>query len=212
MSEKTSEIKAGLSETDHSPVRATARERIFETASDLFYRKGIHAVGVETIAEEAHSTKMSLYRNFSSKDELVAECLRQHDAKFWQYWDGMLAQHPQDPRRQLSALFARAVSHFTDPESRGCPLANAAVEITDPHHPGRKVIEEHKAKLRARLADICAGADVDDPALLADELFLLLEGALAAKQTLGPSGPGKSLARAAETLIDAHLGKHAAGR
>lgn len=185
--------------------RPSARQRIFETASKLFYNKGIRAVGVEAIAAEANTTKMSLYRNFPSKDELVAEWLRDHDANFWQTWDAMASRHPDDPRRQLKAAFALLTKHVSDPLARGCPMANAAVELTEKDHPARKVIEEHKAKLRNRLVQICTRMEARTPALLADQLFLLMEGAQVTTQTLGASGPSRNVARAAETLIDAHL-------
>jgi AcrR family transcriptional regulator len=185
--------------------RPSARQRIFETASELFYLRGIRAVGVETIAAEADTTKMSLYRNFPSKDELVAEWLREHDAKFWQTWDAMASRHPKDPRRQVKAAFALVARHVADPKARGCPMANAAVELTEKDHPARKVIEVHKARLRARLGQICNQMGAREPRLLADQLFLLMEGAQVTTQTLGARGPAKNVARAAKMLIDAHL-------
>ena len=185
--------------------RPSARKRIFETASELFYRKGIRAVGVETIAAEADTTKMSLYRNFPSKDELVAEWLRDHDAHFWQTWDAMSQKYPSEPRRQLRAAFALLARHVADPKARGCPMANAAVELTEKDHPARKVIETHKAKLRTRLAEMCAQMKAREPRLLADQLFLLMEGAQVTSQTLGVGGPARNVARAAEMLIDANL-------
>lgn len=185
--------------------RPNARKRIFETASELFYRKGIQATGVEAIASKAETTKMSLYRNFPSKDVLVAEWLRDHDAQFWKTWDAMSQKYPREPRRQLKATFALLAKHVSNPNARGCPMANAAVELTEKAHPARKVIEAHKAKLRARLAQTCAQMTAREPALLADELFLLMEGAQVTAQTLGVHGPAKNVARAAEMLIDAHL-------
>lgn len=185
--------------------RPNARERIFNTAGRLFYMKGIRAVGVDLIAAEADTTKMSLYRNFPSKDELVAEWLRDHDAKFWQTWDAMAARHPRDPRKQIMAAFALLEKHVADPKARGCPMANAAVELTETDHPARKVIEAHKTKLRARLAEMCAQMGTRTAGLLADQLFLLMEGAQVTTQTLGVRSPAKIVARAAETLIDAHL-------
>jgi AcrR family transcriptional regulator len=185
--------------------RPSARSRIFETASELFYRKGIRAVGVETIAAEADTTKMSLYRNFPSKDDLVAEWLRNHDVHFWQTWEAMSQKHPSEPRKRLKSAFALLAKHVADPKARGCPMANAAVEITEKTHPARKVIETHKAKLRNRLAEICAEMKVRESKLLADQLFLLMEGAQVTTQTLGASGPAKNVARAAEMLIDSHL-------
>lgn len=185
--------------------RPSARKRIFDTASQLFYLKGIRAVGVETIAAEADTTKMSLYRNFPSKDELVAEWLRDHDVNFWQTWDAMASRHPKDPRRQLKAAFTLLARHVADPKARGCPMANAAVELTEKDHPARKVIEAHKTKLRARLAQMCNQMGVRGPGLLADHLFLLMEGAQVTTQTLGVRGPARNVARAAEMLIDTHL-------
>ena len=185
--------------------RPSARRRIFETASELFYRRGIRAVGVETIAAEADTTKMSLYRNFPSKDDLVAEWLRDHDTHFWQAWDAMSQKYPSEPRRQLKAAFALLAKHVADPKARGCPMANAAVEITEKDHPARKVIETHKAKLRSRLAEMCAQMKVREPRLLADQLFLLMEGAQVTTQILGANGPARNVARAAQMLIDSHL-------
>ncbi len=187
------------------PARPSARKRIFDTAAELFYREGIRAVGVESIAARADTTKMSLYRNYPSKDDLVAEWLREHDAKFWQMWDSMSQKHPGQARKQLQAAFALLAKHVSDPGARGCPMANAAVEITDKDHPARKVIEAHKGKLRARLAELCAGTGAREPALLADELFLLMEGAQVST-VLGVRIPARSAVRAADALIDSHLG------
>jgi len=185
--------------------RPSARKRIFDTASELFYRKGIRAVGVETIAEEAKTTKMSLYRSFPSKDELVAEWLRDHDIRFWQTWDATSRRFPANPRKQLKAAFTLLAKHVIDPQARGCPMANAAVELTDKDHPARKVIEAHKAKLRTRLAEMCARLGARKPRLLADQLFLLMEGAQVSTQILGVRGPARNVARAAESLIEAQV-------
>jgi len=185
--------------------RPSARKRIFDTASGLFYLRGIRAVGVETIAEEAKTTKMSLYRSFPSKDELVAEWLRDHDIKFWQTWDAMLSKFPANPRKQLRAAFTLLAKHVIDPQARGCPMANAAVELTDKDHPARKVIEAHKAKLRARLVEMCTRLRARTPRLLADQLFLLMEGAQVSTHILGARGPARNVARAAESLIEAQV-------
>lgn len=185
--------------------RGSARERIFGTASELFYRQGIRAVGVEKIAAAAGSTKMGLYRSFPSKDELVAEWLREHDAQFWRGWARMSSRYPDDPRRQLKAAFKLLEDHVREPGGRGCAMANAAVEITEKDHPARKVIEAHKTRLRLRLADLCRAARAREPDFLADQLFLLMEGAQVATLTLGVRGPAKNVARAAEALIESQL-------
>lgn len=182
-----------------------AKDRIFQAASDLFYRKGIQAVGVDAIAEEASTTKMSLYRHFSSKDELVAAWLRDKTAAFNATWEEIRKAHPGDPRAQLHAFFVRVAEYCADPSSRGCPAANAAVELTDPNHPARKIIDDHKAMVRAEIGKVCGELGIANPRDLGDALFLLMEGARSSTQTLGHSGPACAIVKAADALIDAHL-------
>lgn len=185
--------------------RVCVRARIFKAAGELFYRRGIRAVSVDLIAKEAGTTKMTLYRYFPSKETLVMEWLREHSESFKCYLEEITAQYPNDPRRQLSAFFEHTAELIADPGGRGCPIANAAVELAEPGHPARGVIEAHKADLLAHLLRLCRGLNAEKPEELADALFLLVEGAHASTQTLGCAGPGRSIATAAERLIEAHL-------
>ena len=185
--------------------RLPPRERIVATASDLFYRHGIRAVGVEAIAEAAGTNKMTLYRHFTSKDELVAEYLRRLAAEATRFWDGLEEAHPGDPRAQLRAWLTAMQAHVLNTDRRGCALANAAVELPEKDHPARCVIEQYKSDQRARLVGLCAGSGVSEPELLADELFLLLEGAQMSAQSLGPQGPASRLVRMGEAVIASHL-------
>src|SRR5204863_1365240 len=120
------------------------RARILAVARELFYRRGIHAVGVDAIAEAAGTNKMTLYRHFTSKDVLVAACLSELTQEFDAAWDALAASHAGDPEGQLLA-WLRHVSDFKENEAeRGCALANAAVELPDWDHPARRVIREYK--------------------------------------------------------------------
>lgn len=181
-----------------------AHERIREVARELFYRQGIRAVGIDAIVAQAGATKMSLYRHFASKDALVAACLSDRVAGFWTWFDGLLARHPDDPRAQLTALFAGLAKRTTAKGFRGCPMTNAAIEFPEPDHPGRLVAEANKHELRQRLFDLSKAAGARDPETLADGLLLLFEGSYASSQTFGPGGPAGSVDRIAATLIDAH--------
>jgi len=180
------------------------RERILAVASDLFYKHGIRAVGVESIAATAGTNKMTLYRHFASKDELVAEYLRRLAAQADAFWDDLEAAHPGNARAQLRAWLEAMGKAVTSSKERGCALANAAVELPERHHPARCVIEEHKKDQRNRLVRLCRSAGADEPDMLADELFLLLEGARVSAQSVGPQGPSSRLARMGEALIAAH--------
>ena len=181
------------------------RERILAAASDLFYRQGIRAVGVEAIAAAAGTNKMTLYRHFASKDELVAEYLRSLARDAGKLWDDLAGAHPADPRAQLTGWLAAMQAHVRDADQRGCALANAAIELPGKDHPARRVIEEFKSAQRERLVALCAATGIAEPELLADELFLLLEGARVSAQSLGPTGPASRLVRMSEALIAGHV-------
>jgi AcrR family transcriptional regulator len=182
------------------------RERILAVASDLFYRHGIKAIGVDSIAEAAGTNKMTLYRHFGSKDELVAEYLRALAHKAAASWDASAARHRGDPRGQLRAWFADMAGHLSSGDDRGCALANAAVELPEKEHPARRVIETYKSAQRKRIVDLCAAAGLSEPELLADELFLLLEGARVTAQSMGRDGLAERLMRMGEAMIAAHEG------
>jgi len=181
------------------------RERILAAASDLFYRLGVRAVGVDAIAAAAGTNKMTLYRHFASKDQLVAEYLRRLARDAGRFWDDLAAAHPGDPRGQLRGWLAAMETHVLDADQRGCALANAAIELPEKDHPARRVIEELKTAQRDRLVALCGATGIAEPELLADELFLLLEGARVSAQSLGPNGPASRLVRMGEALIASHL-------
>src|SRR5262252_33538 len=111
--------------------RIPPRARILAAAAELFYRHGIRAVGVEAIAEAAGTNKMTLYRHFDSKDELVAEYLRCLATAAARFWDDLEAAHPGDPRAQLRGWLALMEAHVIDTDQRGCALANAAIELPE---------------------------------------------------------------------------------
>ena len=180
------------------------RERILAAARDLFYRHGIRAVGVDAIAEAAGTNKMTLYRHFASKDLLVAEYLRLLAAESDARWDQMAKYHPGDPQNQLEAWLRHVEDVVTHGGERGCALANAAVELPDKEHPARRVIEEHKTRQRERLVALCRDAGFTEPERLADEVFLLFEGARVSIQSVGRSGPASRLIGMLRSLFSEH--------
>ena len=185
--------------------RIPPRERLLAVAAELFYQHGIRAVGVEAIAEAAGTNKMTLYRHFPSKDELVAEYLRQAAREADYCWQVYARAHPGDPLAQIRTWLAEMADHLANPGERGCALANAAVELPDKAHPARRVIEDCKIAQRNRLIDLCRGAGLSDPEMLADELHLLLEGVRVTAQSVGADGLGARLTRMGEAMIAAHM-------
>jgi AcrR family transcriptional regulator len=184
--------------------RIPPRARILAVAGDLFYRHGIRAVGVDAIAEAAGTNKMTLYRHFGSKDDLVAAYLRQSASEADGCWGKFEQAHPGDGRAQLRAWLEEMAEHVANADQRGCPLANAAVELPEKDHPARRVIEEFKVAQRAKLIQLCRTAGLSEPDMLADELHLLLEGARVTAQSVGSDGLGVRLVRMGEAMIADH--------
>ena len=184
--------------------RLPPRERILVAARELFYRHGIQGVGVETIAETAGTNKMTLYRHFESKDLLVAEYLRGLSVESLRIWDQLAERYPGDVIMQIGAWLHETAGHEPGLAQHGCAMVNAAIQIADPEHPGRKVIEETQRTHRERLTALCCASGLAEPEQLADQLFLLVEGARVAHRSVGPDGPGSSLCALAHALIEAH--------
>jgi AcrR family transcriptional regulator len=170
------------------------RERILDAARELFYSRGIRNVGVDEIAAAAQTNKMTLYRHFESKDLLVAEYLRTLAARGNAVADEAARSHPGDACAQIHAWISRLGADLANADRRGCPMANAAVEIPEKNHPARAVIEEYKTHQREWLAGLCRDAGFVEPERLADEIFLLLEGACINIQSVGRCGPGSRFA------------------
>lgn len=190
---------------------ARPRDRIISTARDLFHRHGIRGVGVEAIAEAAGTNKMTLYRHFSSKDELVVECLQTVAREGLARWQHLEAEFPGDPMAQLRAWIHRAAEWIVA-DGRGCDLANAAVELTEEGHPGRKLIEQCKTEHRHHLVGVCRAAGIAQAELLADTLSLLIEGARVSRQSVGAEGPSAMFVRSSEAVIASFAGLPEAAR
>jgi AcrR family transcriptional regulator len=185
-----------------------AAEKVFEVATDLFYSQSIRAVGVETIVKQAGVAKISLYRNFASKDDLIVAYLDNRNTDYWRNVDRIVAKHEDDPRAQLRALIDYVADRATTPGYRGCPFINYAAEFPDADHPGHRLVDTNKREMLRRLVGLADAIGAPRSAQLADALFLLIEGAYATSQTLGGrKGPAKTLPQAAEALVESHL-KH----
>src|ERR1700730_9684334 len=186
--------------------KARVRDRIFETACELFYRHGIHGVGVDAIAAEAGSNKMSFYRSFASKDALVTAYLREQEREYWAWWESTVAAYPDDPRRQVEALFEAQLKIALANECRGCALGNAAAEISDDEDELSTLVRAYKEQVRKRLQGMARAMGARDAEGLGDALMLLLDGGYFTRLVfpLG-SGPISAALPAARALIDAHL-------
>ena len=194
--------------------RPRVRDRILDTACDLFYRHGIRAVGVDAIASEAGTNKMSFYRSFPSKDDLVAEYLADQEGEYWKWWDEVVAPHAGNPRRQVEALIdsvvdlarLKAKTIAGCKTARGCALGNACVEIPEDNQRLGDIVHKYKNEIRRRLRKLAREMGAREPEVLGDALMLMMEGSYYTRLTFpNNTGPVASLPMAARVLIEAHL-------
>jgi AcrR family transcriptional regulator len=186
----------------------TTRDHILDIAGHLFYEHGIRAIGVDTVVAQAKVAKTTLYDHFPSKDHLIRAYLEAQDAVFWEMFDTTLEQHAGDPRGQILAVFAMLEAQIATPQSLGCPFISAASEFPELDQPGHQVAIAHKQQLRERLAALAAEGGAASPALLADQLLLLLDGAFASKRVFrSDKSPAAHLSSTVALLLDVHLGK-----
>jgi len=182
---------------------ASVRDRLLETAARLFYQEGVRAIGVDLVVERSGVAKTSLYRHFPTKDDLVVAFLERDDLAYWASWDEIAMRLKDNARAELEAHVRWIAQYIGRPDYRGCPFLNVASEFPAADHPARATALEHKAELRRRLGALTKRMGARRPALLADQLVLLIDGAYVNGQLLGKEGPVSALVRAALALIAA---------
>lgn len=177
-----------------------AGERILDTASALFYERGIRAVGVDLIADEAGTTKKTLYDRFGSKDELVAAYLTRRAARWVNFLTDHLERHAPEPGPQRVLAVMDALEERMREQDRGCAFVNAYAELGGTDHPGNAVIREDKRYMRALFVRLVDEADIPDAEAVGAHAHLLYEGAIVAKTAGGFDG-AYGEARAAMTRL-----------
>lgn len=180
------------------------KDKVFQTAARLFYQNGYRAVGVDTIAAESGIGKMTLYRHYPSKDDLIVAYLKDSDTTFWNGFE-QLTKDAATPREKLLAFFESLQEYVTTPACYGCPFLNVATEYPETDYPSHQVAIEHKQSVRARFRQLAKEAGAKKPDILADQLFLLMDGAYMASRMFGAKNPAAHLAEAAQVLIDASI-------
>jgi AcrR family transcriptional regulator len=186
------------------PGRSTipVRERILVAAGDLFHKQGIRGVGVEAIAEAAQTNKMTLYRYFDSKDELITEWVRGIVAHKEEDWKDLNARHRGDPEGQLKDWSRRTAAQLRAMEERGSALGNAFAELPDPNHPARRVMKEHKLRVHKRVVRLCKAAGFPDPAFSANLFNMMLEGAHSCGTCVGMRQIGEHLVQVVDLMVE----------
>ena len=178
------------------------REHLIDTAIELFAEHGYHATGIDTILAKSGVSKKTLYRHFRSKDELILAALKKYDGLFRNGFMRQVEERAEDPHGRLLAVFDVAADWFEQNNFYGCMYINAVGEYSEPDTPIRQVCREFKSLMRRYVEDLCREVGAEDPAELAEELALLLEGAIVTAQVSQQRGRAAKIAKtAAKALI-----------
>jgi len=183
----------------------TPRQRLIDAASDLFYAQGIGAVGVDLVSKAAGVSKRTLYAEFGSKDQLVAQSLDEKGAGVLSLY--LPAEGSDEPPRQaILAVFGR-LNELTRMDSyRGCPFINTTTELADAGHPARRVARDYKLRLRDYFEDQGRRGAADEPGRLALQLLAFFDGAIV-QAVMGSGLDAGAIRAAVEALLDAqHVG------
>jgi AcrR family transcriptional regulator len=200
-------VPARSKSADPAAASESVRDRILNTARELFYREGARAVGVDTVVAQSGVAKTSLYRWFPSKDALIVAVLEEEAKDRWAGWDYNAQRADPAPREQLRAHLAGITRYVSSSKYRGCPFANVITDFPDPTHPSRAVCRAVDEELRRRLFALVSKLDVENPDELTDQFVLLINGAFATAMCHDKNGPQKYLVPIAETLIDSQSKK-----
>ncbi len=156
-------------------------ERISRAAYELFSRHGVRDVGVDAVIARAGTAKMTLYRNFPSKNDLILDFLRRRERLWTEGWLQHESRTRGDgPADQLLAIFDLFDEWFRRPDFEGCPFLTTMIEVNDTQHPVHRASVAHLARIRAYLCDLAEASGVPDPGLLSRQWHLLMKGSIMA--------------------------------
>jgi AcrR family transcriptional regulator len=159
--------------------RPTARDRILETAYELFSRHGTRAVGVDRIIAECGIAKMTLYRNFPSKDDLIMAFLEQRQERWGRAWlQAEAERRGRTPAERLLAIFDVFEEWFGRPDFEGCSFINVMLEVVDADSPVRQATVRHLAAIRDFVRGLADEAGIHEPDGFARQWHILMKGAI----------------------------------
>jgi AcrR family transcriptional regulator len=187
------------------PHLSVLREKILNVAADLFQTRGINSTGVDTIVAEAGTTKMTLYKHFQTKENLILEVLKRHNQEFRDWLAAKLGETPRTPDKKLQALFDYIEEWMNAPEFRGMPFLKASAEFPNEENPVHRLSTEQARQFRQYLASLAEEAGAHEPQTLALQLSMLIEGAMLSEQMRRGSGAAAHAKKAARLLIEAAL-------
>jgi AcrR family transcriptional regulator len=161
--------------------RESGRERVSRAAYELFSRDGTRAVGIDAVIARAGTAKMTLYRNFPSKDALILDFLRRREQLWTRDWlEAESRRRGETPRQHLLAIFDVFSEWFSKPDFEGCAFLTTMIETNDPGHPVHQAAVGHLANIRAYIGELAAAAGIADADGFARKWHILMKGSIMA--------------------------------
>src|SRR6516162_934405 len=177
------------------------RDHLLAVAQRMFCESGFHAVSVDAILEEAGVARMTLYKNFGSKEDLIVATLKREDTMFRQWLASAIEARSSHPKDRILGLFHALRDRFASDGYYGCAFIRASIEYPAPAHPIHRAAQAHKEMIRSYLRGLAAEVEGADPVTLCEQVYLLFEGAITASQLHGEAWPAEYARQAAEKLL-----------
>jgi AcrR family transcriptional regulator len=182
----------------------SGRERLGRAAYELFSRQGVRSVGIDAVIALAGTAKMTLYRNFPSKDDLIIDFLQRREELWTHQWLVAESERRGDtPREQLLAIFDVFSEWFQEPDFEGCAFLTTMIEVNDPDHPVYQATVQHLANIRVHLEKLAAEAGIDDTDSFARQWHILMKGSIMAAHE-GDTSAAARAREVGELLLEAH--------
>ena len=185
--------------------KLSAKDRILQVATELFYREGVRAVGIDRIIEESGVAKASFYRNFPTKDDLVVAFLEQYQNRTRGRIEKARSAYPGEPYRQLLELFRLSALRMNEQDFRGCPFMNTTVEFPDDEHPANRMARASRMETWRVVADMAREAGARDPEALATQLEIVYSGAMMTAVLYRQPDYGDQFYKTVQTLLKEHI-------
>lgn len=180
------------------------QDKILQTAEQLIYQNGIHAMGMDLLVRTSGVARKSIYRYYATKDEVAVQALSVRDQR-WMHWFRSETDKAPTAQARILAMFSVLKSWFESEGFRGCAFINTAGEIGDPADPVRKLAKAHKQKLLDYSLELCQQLNVEHPEILAKQLLILIDGAITLALVMGDHNAADNAQDMAQLLLTSAL-------
>jgi len=182
--------------------KSQARQKILQTASDLFYQKGIQHVGINEVIATSNVAKRTFYKHFPSKDQLILEVMLYREKQWLQWFEKSVELRGKTAREKLLATFDVLGEWYAQPDFRGCPFINAVLELANANHPAHHVSVTLREAIRTHIMQLATQAGVREPKAFSQQYLLLIGGASLMATIEGTPAGAQYARQALSVLID----------